>query len=536
MIDALIVNANIHTLDDEQPRASAIAIHRDRIIAVGDDDLRSLATPRTRIHNLHGAMVLPGLTDAHIHWQWTSSGLREVDLFDVRSKAEALRRVGEAAARAKPGAWITGRGWAQAMWEGGVFPTASDLDSVAPNNPVFLKARSGHASWANTAAMNLAGIADSTPDPNGGAIQRDAHGRATGIFLEDATELISRVVPPLTATEIAALMEEMQKRAWRVGLTGIHDYDGPSAFEAMQMLHEHGRLGLRVVKNINDPYIHHAHGLKLRWGFGSDWLRLGGLKIFADGALGSLTALMIEPYQNDPNGTENRGITVTDKETMQELVTTASRSGFPSTIHAIGDRAVHDVLDVYESVRQEEARLGIPRDERRHRIEHVQIIHPDDAYRLGQLDIIASMQPIHATADYEMADRYWGERAKWSYNLRLQVEAGAVLALGSDSPVEPFDPLRGIHAAIARRRADGSPGEGGWYRENGLTINEAIRGYTQGAAFAAGMEDRLGKIASGYLADLVAFDRDLTTTPADDLLKAGCTATMVSGVWRYYGI
>src|SRR5581483_1355934 len=246
--------------------------------------------------------------------------------------------------------------------------------------------------------------------------------------------------------------------------------------------------------------------------------------------LGARTALMIDPYEGEP---DNRGIMVTDKEEIYEKVSAASRAGFPSTIHAIGDRAVHDVLDVYETVRREEAAQGIRPVERRHRIEHVQLIHPSDSQRLAELGVIASMQPIHATSDYLMAERYWGARSRWSYNARLQLDSGAKIAFGSDSPVEPFEPLKGIHAAVTRRRADGSPGPEGWYPELRLTVDAAIRGYTQGPAYAAGMENRLGQIAPGFLADLVALDRDLYGVPPDELLATQVVGTMVGGVWRH---
>jgi predicted amidohydrolase YtcJ len=426
--DRLLINGNVHTLSPGKPHATVIAVRDGRIVAVGDDDLRDLASQHTPIDDLHGAMVLPGLTDAHIHWQGTALALRQIDLADVPTKEQATWRVGEAASKADRGDWLIGRGWSQAMWPNGAFPDASDLDAVAPQNPVYLTARSGHAAWVNSAALRAAGIGPGTADPEGGKIQRDLAGKATGILLEGpAMSLVADLISPPTPAEVAELMERAQAIAWKAGLTGIHDFDDPDAFEAMQILHEQGRLGLRVVKNINKPFIADAIRLRLRWGFGDDWLRLGGLKIFADGALGPRTALMLEPYEGE---SENRGITVTDKEEIYELVSAASRAGFPSTIHAIGDLAVHDVLDVYASVREEEAQLGIHREARRHRIEHVQLIHTDDVHRLAELDVIASMQPIHATSDYQMADRYWGARARWSYNLRAQADAGAQLALG----------------------------------------------------------------------------------------------------------
>ncbi|MBX3084537.1 MAG: amidohydrolase [Anaerolineae bacterium] len=531
MINRLIVNAKIYTLDAEQPAASALAISRDRIVAVGGDELRTLATKQTQIDDLQGATVIPGLIDAHIHWEWTSRSLRDVDLFAVPSKQEAVERVGKAAANVKQGGWLLGRGWAQAMWEGGAFPTAADLDAVTGNIPTFLNARSGHGAWVNSAALKLAGITDSTPDPKGGLIQRDEHGKATGILLEDAIGLVSKLVPDPTAAELADMMEDAQKLAWQAGLTGLHDFDNPSAFEAMQILHEQGRLGLRIVKNINAPFIQHAYGLRLRSGFGDDWLRIGALKIFADGALGTRTALMIAPYEGEP---ENYGVVVTDPEEMIGLVSEASRRGLASTIHAIGDKAVHEVLNVFETVRDEEAARGVHPSERRHRIEHVQLIHPDDVGRLAALDIIASMQPIHATADYQMADQYWGTRSAFGYNPRLQIGAGAQVAFGSDSPVEPFDPIKGIHAAVTRRREDGTPRAEGWYPEAKITMEETLRGYTQGAAYAGGMEDRQGRIAVGYFADVVALDRDLVTGAPDDILKTKVIGTMVGGVWNHY--
>jgi predicted amidohydrolase YtcJ len=530
MIDRLLINANVFTLASEQPNASAIAIIRDRIVAVGGDELRTLATKNTQIDDLQGATVIPGLIDAHVHWELTSRALRDVDLFAVPSKQEALDRIAKAVATNKSG-WILGRGWAQAMWEGGAFPTAADLDAITGNIPTYLAARSGHGAWVNTAAMKIAGITDSTPDPKGGVIQRDANGKATGILLEDAIKLVSALVPDPTSADLADMMEDAQKLAWQQGLTGLHDFDNPTAFEAMQILHEQGRLGLRIVKQINAPFIHHAYDLRIRSGFGDDWLRIGGLKIFSDGALGTRTALMIAPYEGEP---ENYGVVVTDAEEMVGLVSEASRRGLASTIHAIGDKAVHDVLNVFETVRGEEQQRGIHPSERRHRIEHVQVIHPDDVGRLAALDIIASMQPIHGTADYQMADQYWGARSAYSYNPRLQLDAGAILAFGSDAPVEPFDPLKGIHAAVTRRREDGSPGPEGWYPAAKLTMEETLHGFTQGAAYAGGMEDRQGRIAPGYFADVVALDRDLFTISPDDILKTRVLGTMVGGVWHHY--
>ncbi|GAB4574853.1 MAG: amidohydrolase [Anaerolineae bacterium] len=531
MITRILFNGHIRTLDPARPIASALAVIGERIVAVGDDSLHSLAGPDTVLDNLGGRTVLPGLTDAHLHFEGLAEALQSVDLFEVPSKEEALRRVKQKAEQTPPGEWIFGRGWVQDLWPDRAFPTAADLDAVAPRNPVYLGAKSGHAAWVNTLALRAAGITAATPDPEGGSIMRDAHGQPTGILFEDpAMELVAARRPRASIDTLADWMEAAQQQMWQTGLTGLHCFDGPDALAAVQRLRERGTLGLRIVKNVNDTWIEHLYEAGIRWGFGDDWIRIGGQKIFADGALGPRTAAMIDPYEGEPN---NRGIVVTDKETMAERVLKATALGLPSTIHAIGDRAVHDVLDVFEMARQQEAAQGIPRAARRHRVEHVQIIHPQDRARLAELGLIASMQPVHATSDYEMVDRYWGARGAWAYNLRLQQDQGVVLALGSDAPVEPFDPRLGIYAAVTRRRPDGAPGPTGWRPEGGLTLAEAVHGFTQGPAYAAGMEDRLGRLAPGTLADLIVLDRDWFAVPPEEILGSAVLGTMVGGAWRH---
>lgn len=532
MIDHILYNAAIYTQNPAQPSASAIAIHQGRIVAVGDDDtIRQLATASTTQTNLNGRRVLPGLTDAHLHWHAYSRKLRSVDLVDVPTKAEALRRVAERAAITAPSEWIFGIGWRKDIWEGNQFPTVADLDAIVPDRLVYLVDRSGHAAWVNSLTLQKAHIHAGLADPAGGGFVRDAGGNPTGVLLEaPAMRFVTEQMPPETAPLIADWMRDAQQHALKIGLTGFHDFDRPVCLEALQLLREVGDLGLRVVKQINVPYIEHAYHLGIRSGFGDEWIRIGGLKIFSDGALGPQTALMVEPYA----GSDNYGIAVTDKEEMHELVSKASRHGLLSTIHAIGDRAVHDVLDVFEAVRAQEADQGIPRTARRHRIEHVQITLASDASRLAQLDLIASMQPIHTTSDYEMVDRYWGERGVHSYALRTQLAAGARLALGSDAPLDDIDPWAGIHAAVTRRRADGSPGSDGWYPAQKLTLAEAIHGYTLGPAYAAMQEHQLGMLAPHYLADLIVLDRDIFAQEDPmEILSIKVLGTMVGGIWRY---
>lgn len=532
LVERILYNGHIRTLDDASPVVSALAIGRGRVLATGtDDQIRALAGAGTVLDNLNGRHVVPGMTDAHIHWQLETEALQNVQLYNLPSRAAAAERVAARAVTTPPGTWIIGYGWSQDEWEDSRFPTAADLDAVAPDHPVYLVSRSAHAGWVNSVALRLAGVDASTPDPAGGEIVRDAAGAPTGLLLEPAAiKLVSRAIPAPTPEGLATQMKNTQKLALSLGITGIHDFDDQECFSALQIMRERGDLALRVVKNFNKKYLDAVLTTGLRHGFGDDWIRVGGLKIFHDGALGPHTAAMIAPYDNEP---DNLGIVVTDKEEIYELVSRASAAGFPATIHAIGDRAVHEVLDVYQSVRAEEAERGEPRSTRRHRIEHVQLIHPDDAGRLGAMGIIASMQPIHATSDYLMADRFWGARTPYSYNPRLQLDKGAVVAFGSDAPVEPMGSLIGIHAAVTRQRADGSPGADGWNPAARLTVDEALRGYTVGPAYAAGMQDRLGRLAPGFLADLVVLDRDLYAIPPAEILSTQVTATMVGGLWRW---
>jgi predicted amidohydrolase YtcJ len=472
-----------------------------------------------------GRVIVPGLTDAHLHIQHYSLSLQKIDC-EVGTKEECLRRVAERAQNSKPGEWILGHGWNQNVW--GHWPSAAELDSISPNNPVYLTAKSLHAAWVNNQAMQMANITSSTPDPHNGQIQRDERGSATGILLESAMELVGRVIPTPTINEIAEAIEKAQPILWKMGLTGIHDFDRRDSFMALQQLHAQHRLKLRVLKNLPVELLDEIHAIGLRGGFGDDVLRIGNVKVFMDGALGPHTAAMIQPYIGEEN---NRGILNMDGEELFEHGRKAAQVGLGMTVHAIGDRANHEVLNAYEQLRSYERENRLPA--LRHRIEHVQVIHPDDAPRLAQLNVIASMQPIHATSDMLMADQYWGERSRLAYAMKTQLDFGASLALGSDAPVESPNPFWGLHAAVTRRRADGSPSAEGWYPEQRLSMTQAFAGYTLGAAYAAGMEDRLGRLTPGHLADMIVLDTDPFTCDPNDLLVLTSSATMMNGEWVY---
>ncbi|MGA2503052.1 MAG: amidohydrolase [Anaerolineales bacterium] len=519
----LLHNARIHTFDSSLPLASAMAIDNERILAVGGDELMGHYELAKR-EDMHGLVILPGLVDAHIHLQEYAQSLQSVDC-EVKVKEEILLKVKERVRHTPHGEWVRGHGWNQNSW-GGEYPNSKDLDGVAPENPAFLTAKSLHAAWVNSAALKLAGINPSTPDPVNGCIQRDAHGGPTGILFEEAVNLVETVIPEPTPESLARNFRTIIVSLWRMGLTGVHDFDKRTCFQALQLLHERGDLHFRVVKSIPFEFLTQAATIGLRSGFGDDYLRIGAVKFFSDGALGPHTGAMFEPYIDEP---QNRGILILDQEQLFEQGVIAVECGLGLAVHAIGDRAIHEVLDGFARLRTFEREHGLPA--LRHRIEHVQTIHPNDAGRLAELNIIASMQPIHAPSDMLMAERLLGERSKYSYAWKTQALHGARLAFGSDAPVESPNPFWGLHAAVTRRHADGTPGPEGWIPEQRLTVGEAIEGFTLGPAFCAGIENHVGKLSAGFLADLIVIETDPFTCDPTDLFDIEPTATMIGGQW-----
>ncbi len=411
----ILHHAQIYTFNKLQPVASVIAIEHGDVVAVGGDELLA-EFDRAEKQNMEGRVILPGLTDAHLHLQHYALSLDKIDC-ETDTLEECLRRVAERARKANPGEWILGHGWNQNVWRD--WPSAVDLDQITSSHPVYLTAKSLHAAWANSAAMKLANITSSTPDPKDGQIQRDPKGEPTGILFENAMQLVGDVIPAHTIGELAQAIEKAQSVFWKMGLTGIHDFDRRDCFMALQKLHADGKLKLRVTKNIPVDLLDQAFDLGLRSGFGDDWLRIGSVKVFMDGALGPRTAAMFQPYLNEP---ENRGILNMDGEQLFELGRHAADAGLGMTVHAIGDRANHEVLNAYEQLRSYEKKKGLPA--LRHRIEHVQVLHPDDVPRLAALNVVASMQPIHATSDMLIADQYWGERSALAYAWRTQLGRG----------------------------------------------------------------------------------------------------------------
>jgi predicted amidohydrolase YtcJ len=521
----LLFNGHINTNQPGQPEVSALVADHGQVIAVGSDqELLAEFGSQAEKYDLQGRTVWPGLTDAHIHMDYYSLGLSVVDC-ETPTRAECIRRVAERVRNTPPGKWVRGHGWNQNVWPEG-FGSVKELDEVAPDNPVYLTTKSVHGSWANSAALRIAGINSSTPDPQNGIIVRDVNGAPTGILLESAAYLVERCLPEPAENDLLQAMRDAQETLWQLGITGVHDYDGSRCFSTLQKLDLAGELRLRVVKGIPMDMLPHAIQVGLRSGFGSQYLRIGSLKLFADGALGPQTAAMLQPYERHPG---NTGILFMDGEQIFEQGQQAAAGGISVAVHAIGDRANHEVLNAYAQLRGYETEHNLPH--LRHRIEHVQCLHPEDYDRLAKMDVIASVQPIHATSDMLIADQFWGSRSVGAYAFRTLLDKGTRLAFGSDAPVEVPNPWLGLHAAVTRRRPDGSPDPQGWYPAQRLSLHEALQGYTTGPAFAAGQEKTLGGLTPGCWADLIVLESDPFDIPTQELHAIRPIATMVGGDW-----
>ena len=519
----VLINGNVYTMDKALPQAEAVAIRGDRILAVGSSQaMESLLGPGGRVIDLAGQTVVPGFIDAHLHFLSYGLSLQQIDLMGVYSLAGALERVSARAASTEAGGWLTGRGWDQEQWVGSRFPTRHDLDQVAPAHPTFLRRKCGHAGWANTKALELAGITAQTPNPEGGEIERDpATGEPTGILLERAMELVGNLIQEASHEESVAAVKVAMQQVHKMGIVGIHNMEGAPALRAFQQLRDDGQLGLRVLQQIPEADMDAAIQLGIRSGYGDEWIRFGAVKIFSDGALGARTALMVAPYEGEP---DNYGIAVSTAEHLDRQVEKAARNGLAIHIHAIGDQANRNVLNAVEKTRK--AGIGL---HLRHRIEHAQVLHPDDLSRFAKLGVIPSMQPIHCTQDIVYADANWGARSRLAYAWSSLLSTGAVLAFGSDAPVETPDILQGIYAAVARRRADGFPGEEGWYPEECVTVAEAVYAYTMGAAYSSGEETIKGSLTEGKLADITILDQNIFTGNPAAILETGISATIVGG-------
>jgi predicted amidohydrolase YtcJ len=500
--------------------ARAVLVRAGRIAAIGDPAVLRSHEPRAFVLDLTGATITPGLTDAHIHLAEWAFARREVDLTSAASPNEAAQRVA-AHARVTTDAWVRGRGWNPHLW-GAAVPSREALDALVPDRPVALQSHDMHALWVNTAALRAAGVDAASPDPEGGRIVRDPDGEPTGLLLEWAAQLVTGAMPQPSLEQTLVAVRDAITALHRAGITGVHSFPGvhmrePDPLRVLLCLHEREQLRLRALQHIRDDLLDHAIAIGLRSGFGDEWLRVGAVKMFLDGALGSQTAWMRAPYE-DGSGC---GMNTLDPQVFRNTVRRAAAAGIATTVHAIGDAAVCLALDVLADPALRVAAMP-------HRIEHVQCCPPERLGDAAAAGIVCSMQPSHLMTDWRIADRCWGpERSAVAFAVGSLRRRGTLLAFGSDAPVEPVDPRLGLYAAVLRQDAAGEPARG-WYPAERIDAAEALLGYTTGPARAAGLPAPCGSLAVGAPADLVAWDADPLGEPAG-LLAMRCVAAVVGG-------
>jgi len=530
--DLILHGGRIYTLDARDRVVEAVAIEGARIAAVGPDEATlALAGPATIRMDLGGRSVLPGLIDAHGHLSGLAAALRNVDLVGTRSYEAVIERVAARARSTPPGQWVLGRGWDQNDWPEQVFPHHEALSRAVPDHPVYLTRIDGHAGLANAAALALAGLARSTPDPPGGRIERDrATGEPTGVLVDRAQGLVTRHIPPPAREELRGLVRQAIAQCLAAGLTSVHEPGvGAATIDLYGEMIDAGEFDLRLYAMIGagerealERYFERGPIV----GYGEGRLTVRAIKVVMDGALGSRGAALLEPYRDDP---DNVGLLTTTPEELERLLARAIPRGFQVATHAIGDRANRLVLDAYEAaLARRNDRPGL-----RLRIEHAQVLAVEDIARLCRLGVIPSMQATHATSDmYWAGDRLGPERLAGAYAWRKFLKAGCRIANGSDFPVEGVSPLWGVYAAITRQDHDGWP-EGGWRPEERMTRTEALRSFTIDAAYAAFEENEKGSIEPGKFADLVVLSADVMTVPPGEILKSRVEMTFLGGKLVY---
>ncbi len=529
--DLVIINASIHTMDEAKPTAGAVAIVGNRIAAIGSTpDIRALAGPTTRVIDAGEKVVLPGFNDAHVHFLTGGFSLSNVDLRDATSPEEMARRLAEYAKKLPKGRWILGGDWDHERWPGGPLPTKEMIDAGTPDNPVFVNRLDGHMALANSLALKLAKVTKETKDPPGGVIVRDANtGEPSGVLKDGAESLVEGAIPAKTFDENHVAARAATEHAAKMGVTSLTDMSAGDDVGLYQYMLERGELKTRIyaIRSIVSWEVLARTGV--RKAFGSDMLRIGGLKGFADGSLGSTTALFFEPYNDAPN---TRGLLfgqMLPEGIMLKRVEGADKAGLQVMIHAIGDEANTRILDIYQQAAAKDGQR-----DRRFRIEHAQHLRTNEIPRFGAQKVIASMQPYHCADDGRWCEKRIGpERAKGTYAFRTLLDTGAVLAFGSDWTVAPLNPLEGIKAAVTRQTLDGKHPQG-WVPEQKITLDEAVRAYTIGSAYAEFAEKVKGTITPGKLADLVMLDRDIYAADPAEIDKTRVVLTMVDGrvVWE----
>ncbi len=532
--DLIVINAKIWTVDKAQPRAEAVAVIGDRIVAVSSsDEINSWRGPNTRIIDAGGKLLLPGFNDAHTHFLEGGAQLDSIQLNDASSSAEFKRRVSERARVTPKGEWILNGDWDETKWTPPQLPTKALIDDVTPNNPVFLYRYDGHMALANSLALRMAGVTAKTPDPAGGLIVRDAEGNPTGALKDAARDLVIKIIPPLTHEQRLQRAKRALAYAASLGVTSVQEMndeetDSYPNIEIYGELLERGELTSRVyaAPAISDWQAQARVGI--RRGFGSPYLRMGGLKGFADGSLGSGTAYFFDPYSDEP---KNFGLLHKEMQPLsriQNWMTEADSAGLQLCTHAIGDRGISTVLDLYGEVVKAN---GL--SDRRFRIEHAQHMAAKDFDRFAKLKVIASVQPYQAIDDGRWAERRIGnDRASRTYAFRTFLDNGVRLAFGTDWPVAPLNPLLGVYAAVTRATLDGK-NPGGWFPEQKLTLAESVEAYTLGSAYAEFQEKEKGSIQPGKLADMIILSDDVFSIAPEKIRDVSVVETIVGGkvVW-----
>lgn len=521
------LHGRIYTNDPANPWAEAMAIRDGKIRCVGKIDYVLLECggndPSAETIHLHGKFVMPGFNDAHVHLGGAGADMLSVRLNGVTSIEEVQKRVADAVAHHKEGEWITGSGWDHTLWPDKKFPNKQGLDAVAPKNPVFLTHVSGHVAVANSLALQHGEIKKDSPNPPGGMIERDADGVATGMLEEDsAMKLVADRIPDLKSDQRRRGILMVLADAAKNGVTSAQDFSDWADYLVYMQLKEEGKLTLRITEWL--PFqlpTNELLNMRAQGGTTDPWLRTGALKAFTDGALGSRTAALLAPYSDDPS---TSGILTNDPEKLRAMAIERDKAGFQLNFHAIGDRANRVALDVFEAV----AKANGPRD-RRDRVEHAQVLAPEDVPRFARLHVIASMQPSHETSDMRWASSRIGpDRAKGAYAWASLLKSGAHLAFGTDYDVEPLNPMRGLYACVTRELPEGGPA-GGWEPQEKISLADCIRAYTSGSAYAQFEEGKKGELKAGEYADFIILSADLTKIPPKDYTKTTVLLTVVDG-------
>lgn len=525
--DLILFNGIIHSLDDNTPRATAVAVRGKSIQALGDDaEILGLAGPGTQTIDLRKKLVLPGFIDTHFHFYEWALNFDSIDFSTVFSFPDMEKAIQKKTEALAPGRWILGQGFNESEWPENRMPDRHDLDRVAPHHPVCIWRCDLHLAVANSMALKLAGIDGRTPNPANGVIVRDATGSPTGVLKELAPNLVRDALPELPEAELLVNMERRIAQAHALGLTGVHDIrlmggeEGATALHAWQTLHARGKLDIRCHVSLPGEMTKQAVALGFHTGFGDELLKIGHLKFFADGGMGARTAWVTEKYLD-----ADHGMALTPVAEIEAAVTLADRAGISCMVHTVGDRACHEIIEMYARVEARgRTRCTIP-----HRMEHLQMILPRDLHKMESLKNLAvSCQPANLSLDISMIEQCAGKRSVHAYNLKNILNTGVPMMLSSDAPVADPNPFAGIYAAVNRRRMDKTPNQG-WHMAQALTVAEAVKGYTLTPARASGCGDLLGSISPGKLADMVVVNGNIFEMPPEEILEAGVVMTIFNG-------